>query len=368
MQRPSDNDIRPYIKFWLVPLGITLVILFIYKASAALLLIGISIFLALALKPLVQKVNNLFGGRIDLKKKHSKISAILAYLIVILIIGIIVAVIGPTVIAETSKFIATLPSTFEEKIGGWEGINNFGKNLGIENIQQELIGIVSNISQNIFGNLGSTVVASVSGIADIVTKVIFVLILTLLFLLEGPSIMNSLWRTLGSHKEDAKAVKVAQNVISKMAQVISTYVSHQILIGLIDGSACIIIVFVLSLIFKFSSGLAIPMGMIAMVFYLIPMFGQFIGGALITLVLLFSNPVAAITFIVIYIVYTQIENNLISPKIQGSALRLPAVAILCATIIGMYMFGLFGAIIAIPIAGCIRVLIDEYPNIKSARE
>ena len=66
------------------------------------------------------------------------------------------------------------------------------------------------------------------------------------------------------------------------------------------------------------------------------------------------------------IVYAQIENNVIAPKIQGNALNLQPVVILSAIVIGMYMFGLLGAIIAIPIAGCIRVLIDEYPNIKKA--
>ena len=87
-----------------------------------------------------------------------------------------------------------------------------------------------------------------------------------------------------------------------------------------------------------------------------------------TLILLFNNPLAAIIFAIIYIVYAQIGNNVIAPKIQGSALKLPAVMILVAIVIGMYIFGLLGAIIAVPIAGCIRVLIDEYPNIRAARK
>ena len=178
--------------------------------------------------------------------------------------------------------------------------------------------------------------------------------------------MNTLWKSLGSG-EDKKPVAVAQRVVSKMANVVSTYVSRQVIVAIIDGCATMIFVFVLSLILGFSASLAIPMGMITMLFYLIPMFGQFIGGTLVTILLFFSNPVAALVFAIIYIVYAQIENNIISPKIQGNALNLKPVVILCAITIGMYMFGLLGAIIAIPIAGCIRVLIEEYPNIKSAR-
>ena len=98
------------------------------------------------------------------------------------------------------------------------------------------------------------------------------------------------------------------------------------------------------------------------------MFGQFIGGTIVTLILAVSSPIAAVIFAIIYIIYAQIENNVISPKIQGDALNLPAVVILSAVVIGMYMFGLIGAIIAIPIAGCIRVLIDEYPNIRAANK
>ena len=137
---------------------------------------------------------------------------------------------------------------------------------------------------------------------------------------------------------------------------------------MIDGLASGLIVFVLSLFLDISPSLAVPMGMTTMLFYLIPMFGQFIGGTLVTVLLFFSSPIAAGIFAVIYIIYAQIENNLISPKIQGSALRLQPVIILCAVTIGMYMFGLLGAIVAIPIAGCIRVLIEEYPKFRAAKE
>ena len=76
---------------------------------------------------------------------------------------------------------------------------------------------------------------------------------------------------------------------------------------------------------------------------------------------------AGLVFAIIYIIYAQIENNVIAPKIQGDALNLRPVTILCAITVGIYMFGLLGAIITIPIAGCIRVLFEEYPNIKAAR-
>ena len=71
-------------------------------------------------------------------------------------------------------------------------------------------------------------------------------------------------------------------------------------------------------------------------------------------------------FLIFYIIYAQIENNLIAPKLQGNALNLPAAVILIAITIGMYMFGLVGAIVAIPIAGCIKVAIEEWPDLREA--
>lgn len=367
MQKTVSTKTQDFIRFWLVPVGIALVVLFIYKALTGLILIGISIFLALALRPLVQKVNSFLNRHFG-KKKHRTASAVLAYLLIVVAIGVIIVVVGPVLINETAKFIEQLPTTIQEKIGGWDGINNFGKTIGIADMQSEITRIATSLGDKIFGNFGTTFIDSVSGFADIIMKIVLVLVMTLLFLLEGPNISKNIWSKLGTRQQDKKPVEVAHTVVSKMCNVISTYVSHQVIIAMIDGLASMIFVYILSFIFNFSSSLAIPMGMTTMIFYLIPMFGQFIGGGLVSLILLFSNPIAAVTFIAIYIVYAQIENNAIAPKIQGSALHLPAIAILAAMTIGMYMFGLLGAIVAIPVAGCIRVLIDEYPNIKSARD
>lgn len=368
MSKTIETDLRTFIKFWLVPIGIIVVIFLIEKAITGLVVIGISIFLALALKPLVRKVNRFFTKHFGKDKKHQTTSAVLAYLIVVLVLGAIIAIVGPVVVNETARFIQHFPETFDQTFGGWEGINNFGKNIGINNLEGEISNALSGLSNNLLGVLGNNLMSSVSGVADIVMKVVLVLILTLLFLLEGPGMVESFWNRVSDGDENDKPVAVGKRVTSRMANVVSTYVSRQVVVAILDGCASTIIVFVLSFVFGFSQTLALPMGMITMTFYLIPMFGQFIGGTLVTILLFFSNPLAGAIFAVIYIIYAQVENNIISPKIQGDALNLKPVVILCAVIIGMYMFGLLGAIIAIPIAGCIRVLAEEYPNIKAARK
>jgi predicted PurR-regulated permease PerM len=93
---------------------------------------------------------------------------------------------------------------------------------------------------------------------------------------------------------------------------------------------------------------------------LIPMFGATIGGILVTSLLAFNDYRAALIYIVFFVVYQQVENNFISPTVQSKRLELSALTILASVTIGLYLFGVAGGIISIPVAGCVKVLIDAY--------
>ena len=69
---------------------------------------------------------------------------------------------------------------------------------------------------------------------------------------------------------------------------------------------------------------------------------------------------AAVVYAIYFVVYQQIENNFISPHIQAKRIDLSALMVLGAVTIGLYMFGIVGGIIAIPIAGSLRILIEEF--------
>ena len=356
--RTIDVDTKTFIRFWVVILGFALAALFIWKALTGLIIVGISIFLAIAIRPLAERIDS-----IDKKKKRPTLSTVLAFALVVVVLGVIIAVIGPTIINETSKFIKQIPDAINNTFGGWDGINEFGKTFGIENLQTE----ISTYLANFAANLGTEVVASLGAIVSTVASGVMVLVLTLLFLLEGPAMLDGFWKMLSGKRRD-ESVEEARRVVSRMGQTISGYVSRQATVALIDGVSVAVVVAILSFIFGFSTGLAFPMGLLAFIAYLIPMFGQVIGCVLIALVLLFNAPVAMIVYVAFYALYAQVENNWISPKLQGDALSLPPVVILVAITIGTYMFGLLGAIIAIPVAGCIKVLCEEYPRIKELQE
>ena len=347
-------DTKTFIRFWLVILGFLAVGYLLIKASAGLLIIGCALFFALAIKPLVNRIASLFPG------KSRSLPIALAYVLVVGFICGFVAIVVPTIISETAKFASNLPNIVDGATNNLTFIDDIGDTFHIENFREQSIKALGDFSQGFVNldNVGSTLTNSITAVGSGLATIILALVLAFFMLTEGPHITKKFWGNF----ENNRSAKKAEHVIYRLSQTISTYVSSAITVGLINACATMIAVLIISFIFGLNPGLALPFGLITGVFSLIPMFGSFIGGALVALLLGFSQIGAGVTFIIYTIVYLQIESNVISPKVQGKGMNLPALAILSAVTIGVYTFGLIGAIISIPIAGCIRVLIEEYSS------
>lgn len=364
--RKFQIDTKTFVRFWLVIIAIVLVFLFVGQAWEGILIVGIAAFLAIAIQPLAKLFEKWFSTK---EKKRTTLASVSAFLAVIVALGFIVSFVAPVVVNETVHFVEQLPQTFHEGLGGWEGINNFGHNFGVDDLQGKIQEGITSFSNDFMSNVGSNLASGVGTVANIITNIILTLVITLLLLLEGHTLVEGFWKLFRSksRRKQARAQQMRKTIAS-MKEVVATYVSRQLLVAILDGCVVALTVFILSLIFGFSSGLAIPMGLITMTCYMIPMFGPIIGCVIVALVLAVSNIWAALIFAIFYIVYGQVEANVIAPKLQGNALKMPAVMVLIAVVLGIKTCGILGALIAIPIAGCIKVLIDDYPKYKAIRE
>ena len=340
---------KTFIRFWLVLFGLALVGLLLFKAAAGLIILGAALFLALAISPLVNKLAAIIPG------EGRKLPIALSYIIVVGVLIAFVAIVVPTIGNETQRFIANLPQIYNNSSINLDFLDNFGKNFGIDNLQGEISTAIGDFSSNFIKDFGANLANTVGAIGSGITATILILVLAFFMLIEGPEILRQFWSNFRTNRHAGKV----QTIITRMGQVVSKYVSNAITVSLINACFTAISVFILSLIFGFSSGLALPFGLITGVMSLIPMFGSFIGGALVSLLLAFNAWPAGLAFLIYTIIYLQIESNFISPKVQGKGLQLPALVILASVTIGVYMFGLVGAIIAIPIAGCVKVLLEE---------
>ena len=343
-------DTKTFLRFWLVLIGLVAVGFLLFKAKAGLLILGASLFFALAISPLVNKLADIIPG------EGRKLPIALSYIIVSGFVASFIAIVVPTVFNETQRFVTSLPEIFNNASFDLGFIDSIGDRIGISNLHEQIGIAINDFSVNFIKEFGNNLFATLGTVGNVITSTILILVLGFFMLVEGPEIMRSFWSNFRSRKHSNKI----RTVVTRMSQVVSKYVSSAITVSLVNACCTTVTVFILSLCFGFSSGLALPLGLITGLMSLIPMFGSFIGGALVSILLAFNSWPAGLIFLVYTIVYLQIESNVISPKIQGKGMKLPALIVLASITIGVYMFGLVGAIISIPIAGCIKILLEEF--------
>lgn len=360
MSKKIEVDTKTFVRFWLVILAFVLSGILIWRARVAIVIIFLAMFFAVALQPLMKKIDS-----VDKRKKRRSLASVISVLMVVVGVGLVCGLVGPVVVNETAQFVEQAPAMIEETMEApW--INDFGRKIGIKDLSLTVSKSVGKISDQLVGSISGIMVDGVSAIGQVITGLILVIVLTILFMLEGPGLLDIFWQKVRTRNKEVSVM--ARRIVEKMGWVVATYVSRQMLVAILDGMATIILVLILSIMFGFSAGLAVPMGLISMVLYLIPLFGPVVSCILISAVLAFNVPLAGLSFLAFYIIYQQIENNWIAPRIQGKGLAMSPLIILIAIVIGMYAFGLIGTIVAIPVAGCIKVLLDEYPSLKKISE
>ena len=345
-----DASTRTFIRFWLVPLGIFLAGLAIYSARTALIILGTAFFLALALNAPVSRLARYFPGN------SRAASTAVAYIMVVALLGAFIFLAVPPIIQQTAKFIQTVPSLVTTAQEQWHGLDRLITEYHLQPQVDQLTDSIKNSTSTWASSAGSSVVSGIGSFFSILTGTILVLVLSFLMLIEGPAWMRRIWGLY----TDQKKMAFHKNVVHRMNAVVSGYVTGQLTVSGLGALAAGTMVFILSFFFNIPSNLAIPTAAITFVLSLIPMFGATIGGLLIASLLAFNDIGAAIVYVVFFVVYQQIENNYISPTIQSRRLELSALAILASVAIGLYLFGIAGGIISIPIAGCIKVLIQTY--------
>ncbi len=351
MKTRIDIDTKTFVRFILVVIGFGLAIFAIYQALTALLILGISLFLAVALNGPVSRISRILPGRSRLA------ASTIAYIVVVVILGAVIFLVVPPIVQQTAKFVQSVPSFVDTATNQYKGLNDL---INQYNLQPQVDQALTSIKQNTSSwasNVGSTVITGVGSLFAFLTSLLLVLVLTFLMLIEGPVWMERIWGLYNNKKR----MQIHKRITKRIYGVVNGYVTGQLIVSAIGGILAGTAIFVLSLIFpKIPAGLAFPTAAITFTLSLIPMFGATIAGLLITTLLAFNSPLAAIIYIVYFFIYQQIENNFVAPQVQAKKIELSALAVLASVTIGLYMFGLLGGIIAIPIAGSIRILLEEY--------
>ena len=346
-----EIDTKTFVRFWLVVMGFGLAGLAIYSAKDALILLGISLFLALALNRPVAAIAKKLPGKSRLG------GTALAYTTLVLLLGCVAWFVVPPIVQQSAKFVESVPSLIDQTGSQWHGFNELIDKNGLRPQVDATLNNLKQQASSWAASAGTSLILSVGSLAAFLGSLFLVLVLSFLMLLEGPMWMKRLW---GLYNDQEK-MEQHKKLVGRMYNVVTGYVSGQLTVSGIDAILSGFVVFVLSLAFPaIDSNLAMLTVMVTFVLTLIPMFGATLAGLLISLLLFFNNVTAGVIYAIYFIVYQQIENNFIAPSIQSKKLELSALMVLSSVTIGLYVGGLLGSLIAIPTAGVVRVLLENY--------
>ena len=332
----------------------------IYSARAGLLILGTSLFLALALNGPVSRLAKHLPGK-------SRVgSTAISFLLVVVFLGAFLFLAVPPIVQQTAKFAQTVPGLVENATRSWHSLDKAIDDYHLRPQVDQALGSLKDNASKWASDAGTNVISGLGSFFGFFTSLFLTLVLSFFMLVEGPEWMKRIW---GLYR-DKERMEHHRKTISRMTTVVSGYVTGQLTVSALDGFFAGIAVFVISLFVpQIPANLAVATAAIMFVFSLIPMFGALIGAVIVCLLLGFNAIGAAIAYAIYFVIYQQLENNFISPTIQSKHLELSPLLVLSAVTIGVYVFGIAGAIISIPVAGCLKVLLEEYlVHARASRE
>jgi predicted PurR-regulated permease PerM len=328
----------------IVVAAITAVIFFaaVRHSVHTLTLIGVAFFLSLALDAPVQWLATRLPGPI---KGSRGFATGVSIVLVLLALGGFLWAIVPPLVNQTSSFIHDVPYLVNQ-------VRDQNSSLGVFVRHHHLQSEVSKLSQqlsNRIGDLGGTAVTTVTRIGTSLFSVVAVIVLTVMMLAEGPR-----WGRIIEKLIPSRHVKHTRRVTEDMQRVIRGYVNGQVLLAAIASVLITPMLFILHI--------SNPLALMVIVFVcgLIPLVGHTIGAIIVSAVALFHSVTAAVIILPYYILYQQIENYVLQPRIQANATNISALLVFIAVLLGANFGGLIGALVAIPVMGCIRVAVLDY--------
>jgi predicted PurR-regulated permease PerM len=333
---------RTIVKIFVLIVGTTLLLAMLRLATHALILIFTAVFLALALNAPVTWVSHHLPGNF---KGRRGLATGLATFLVIVVLAAFLASLVPPIVRQTKTLIDRAPQLVRDVRNSDSDLGKFVKHYHLESQVEKVSDQLNTRLQHVSG----TAVSTLGTIATSLFSVLTIIVLTFMMLVEGPYWLKFGQQLVPKYKR-AKAERLSRD----MYKVIKGYVNGQVLLAFIAS----LMLLPGLLIFDVSY----PIALLAVVFIcgLIPMVGHTIGAAIVTVVALFTSPLSALGILLWYFTYQQIENYLIQPKLQANATNMSPLLVFMSVVIGVSFSGLLGGLVAIPIAGCIRVAILDY--------
>ena len=334
----------------LIVLGISLLVALvlglIWATRGVVLWILIAIFLAMALNPAVE-----FFMRRGFTRGRA---AVLVFVLALVAIGGLSYLIIPPLVDQLTEFIDAVPDLIDDLVKGEGPLGFLQRDYQIvdrvrEAIQDQGLG-------GVFGLTGAGLSVARS-VMTAVVGVVTIAFLTLFMLLDGRRFTQAAL-SLVPDRSRPRWERTGYGIY----RVVGGYVSGNLLLSVIAGAVAT------AVLYATGTDFAISLGVVVAIFDLVPLAGATISAVIVVLVALATEGwVIAAVLAVFFLIYQQIENHVLQPLVYGRTVQISPVVVLISILIGADLAGVLGALIAIPIAGSLQVILRELLSARRDR-
>ncbi len=313
------------------------------SASQVFVLIIISLFFAMGLNPAVSTLQNK-----GLSRKKA-VTVIIFGLLLFVTLFIIIVI--PPLVKQVNSFVSSAPQLVDS-LRQNANIAKLNDQYGfIDTLETKLQEWIKNgkLVTSAFGGVLGVGKSVISGTISTLT----IIVLTLYFIASLPNVTEMAYRLVPNSRRE-RVSRLSDAIIGR----VGAFVGSQVVVAILAGVFVLVLAIILGL--PYSAAL----GMIVLFCGLIPLVGHFLGISIVTIVALTESPKTAVIAFLGYVIYVQVENYLITPRIMKKSLSIPGLVTIVAALLGTSLLGLVGGILAVPIAAAILLILDEvvYPN------
>lgn len=333
---------HPFATGFVVTLGVLAAILLgiaLNSLATVIIYVVLALFVALGLDPVVRRLE-----RHGVKRGWGILIVFASFL---LVMAGVVLVILPPVIQQIAQFAASIPAAitdFQSSDLYKQITSMFGAN--IADMINQAKAFISNPAN--LWTIGGGALQIGAGIVGAISGSFIVVVLTLYFLASLNTMKHAFYRLAPARVRTKMA-----DLTDQITDSVGGY-----LIGMVILAACnSAIAFILHLVL----GLPFPslMALLAFLITLIPLIGSVVYWVTASVIALFTSPLLALIFAVIYLAYIQLEAYFLTPKVMNKTISIPGSLVVIGALVGGTLLGLIGALVAIPVTASILLIIKQ---------
>jgi predicted PurR-regulated permease PerM len=335
---------KAVLRVVLIVVAVVVTLFLMYLLRRPLTWIFIAAFLAIAL-----------SGPVNFLARRMRrgFAVAIVYLLLILTPFALIGLLVPPIVTQANNLVQNLPEYAEEVT---QFVND---NERLRQLQEDydITGKLEEEAEQLPARLGDAagVLSDIGvGLVNSVFAAVTILVLSIFMLSSGRRFLDAWIREYQPEREEWW-----HNLFGRISTAIGNYVAGALLQATVAGVTSWIMLMILGVNY------ALPLAVIVFLLDLIPLVGATIGAIVVGIVTVFSDfPIDTIIWAVFAIVYQQVENNVIQPRIQARAVQLEPLVVLISVLFGSSLFGVLGALLAIPVAAALQITVREYMALK----